>query len=247
MLNFIWTREPSEAYLNPYEYDAQEQFSREALAILNEYKNQMESYNRLFSRDDTSFKKAIWMLQMDAIDSLLECHYLLSIKKHKIAGRLFRDTIEVLDIAAFFNTKTERSKKLLGTWFIDEVIPNREYRDYIKKNQGEERAKQLASFYSQLSKINHRSYRSLAYGYILGKNSTLVYDGFQKSDLLVFPGVISMYYSLLANLLKILSRELVSGGLLKSETIQVIWNECIEANPEERKFVIRESITDENN
>lgn len=29
MLNFIWTREPSEAYLNPYEYDAQQEFSRD--------------------------------------------------------------------------------------------------------------------------------------------------------------------------------------------------------------------------
>ncbi len=247
MLNFIWTREPSEAYLNPYEYDAQEQFSREALNILNEFKNHLETFNRKYSRDECSLEKAIWMLQIDAIDSLLECHYLLSIKKHKIAGRLFRDTIEVLDLASFFCTKTDKSKNLLKKWFNDEVIPNREYRDYIKKHQGEDRAKQLASFYSQLSKINHRTYRSLAYGYILGKDKMLVYDGFQKSDLLIFPGTISMYYSLLTNLIIILSREIVSGGILKAETVHAIWNKNIEENQEERKYVIRKYIPDENN
>jgi len=244
MLNFIWTREPSEAYLNPYEYAAQEQFVREALKVLDEFKKHMGNYNRKFSRDDTSLDKAIWMLQMDAIDSLLECHNLLSNKKHKIAGRLFRDTIEVLDLASFFNAKSERSKNLLKKWFKDEVIPNREFRNYIKENQGEKKAKQLASFYSQLSKLNHRTYRSLAYGYILGKNEMLVYDGFQKSDLLVFPGTISMYYSLLANLIRLLSTELINGGLIKIEIINHIWDKCIEDNPEERKFVIREPITD---
>jgi len=245
MLNFIWTREPSEAYLNPYEYDAQEQFSREVLNILMDLKNNMETYNRKFSRDETSVEKAIWMLQIDAIDSLLECHNLLTAKKHKVAGRLFRDTIEVLDLASFFSTKTDRSKSLLEKWFKDEVIPNREYRDYIKKHQGEQSAKKLASFYSQLSKINHRTYRSLAYGYILGNNKMLVYDGFLKSDLLVFPGTISMYYSLLANLVIILSREIVGGGLLTPETVQAIWGKNIEANPEERKYFVRKHVPDE--
>ncbi len=30
MTSFIWGRSPQEAYENPYEYEAQEQFSREA-------------------------------------------------------------------------------------------------------------------------------------------------------------------------------------------------------------------------
>jgi hypothetical protein len=72
----------------------------------------------------------------------------------------------------------------------------------------------------------------------------LVYDGFLKSDLLVFPGTISMYYSLLANLVIILSREIVGGGLLKPETIQAIWEKNIEANSEERKYFVRKYVPD---
>jgi len=244
MLNFIWTREPAEAYKNPYEYDAQAQFSREAANILAGFKNQLESNNRKYSRDDVSLEKAIWMLQTDAVDSLMECLNLLSLKKHKIAGRLFRDTIEVLDLAALFRTETQKSKNLLAKWFKDEVIPNKEYRDYIKKNISEEKAKQLSSFYSLLSRINHRTYKSLAYGYILGRGKKLVYDGFHKSDSLVFPGVISLYYSLLAHIISILSQEIKNSRMVSHETIEKIWNDCIEKKPEERRFVVHDRNQD---
>lgn len=36
MTSFIWGRPPQEAYENPYEYEAQEQFSREASVVTSE-------------------------------------------------------------------------------------------------------------------------------------------------------------------------------------------------------------------
>ena len=34
MPSFVWDREPSEAYAEPYEYDGQAQFAREAATVL---------------------------------------------------------------------------------------------------------------------------------------------------------------------------------------------------------------------
>jgi hypothetical protein len=206
MKNFIWHRNPKIAYENPYEYEAQEQFVREANEVLNRIRKELEKYNRMFTRDDKSVIKAIWMLSLDATDSLLECLELLLEKRHKIAGRLIRDSVEVLDLAALFFTKSDKSVRLLSKWYNNEVVPNREYRYFVKNNISESKANELKEFYHQLSKINHRTYRSLAYGYILGKDNHLVYDGFHES--LIYPGVISMYYSLLANMIQILSIEI---------------------------------------
>jgi hypothetical protein len=242
MKNFIWHRSSQEAHSNPYEYEAQEQFVREASLVLNAIKVEIEKYNRSFSRDDKSLLKAIWMLHIDATDSLLECLDLLISKRHKIAGRLIRDTVEVLDLAAFFHARTERSTNLLQKWYDNEVIPNREFRDYVKKNINEILAEELRSVYSQLSKINHRTYKSLAYGYILGKNDKLVYDGFIKSDILIYPGVISMYFSLLGNMIQVLSEELVKRELVSKEVVENIWKNSIEKEPVKRRFTTPEEI-----
>lgn len=237
MKNFIWNRNPQEAYENPYEYEALEQFMREASNVLSAIKVQLEKFNREFTRDDKSLKKAIWMLHIDATDSLLECLELLLAKRHKIAGRLIRDTVEVLDLAAFFHNEGERSKNLLLKWYENEVVPNREYRDFVKKNVSEEKAEELKLVYEQLSKINHRTYKSLAYGYILGKDNKLVYDGFYKSDILIYPGVISMYLSLLANMIQLLLKELIERELLSEEEIEKIWKDSIEEKPINRKYI----------
>ena len=206
----------------------------------------MELYNRTFQQDDRSLSKAIWMLLIDATDSLLECHDFLSNKTHKIAGRLFRDAIEVIDISTLFMAKTEKSNRLLEKWFEDKVIPNRDYRDYVDKHIGKDVAEDYRKFYSQISKFNHRTYRTLAYGYILNKNGTFVYDGFTSHlndpNFLVYPGIISMYYSLLANVISILSIALKQSGLIEKEDIEIIWNESIEKTPKKREFKTLENI-----
>lgn len=236
--NFIWTRDPAEAYQNPYEYDAQKQFSRESSLVLKALKKTLESFNGTFTIEDTSLEKAVWMLQLDAVDTLIECGDLLHTNNHKIAGRLFRDVMEVLDLAAFFMSKTDKSKNCLKKWYKDEVIPHREYRNYINRTIGAHKAEELSKIYRQLSNFTHRTYRSLAYGYIRGRDYALVYDGFMESGSLVFPGVISMYYSLLANFIIMASNELERSGLIHTDQILLIWSESIEANPEERRFAI---------
>ena len=242
MKNFIWNRDPQEAYKNPYEYEAQDQFAREASRVLNAIKLKLEKYNRKYTRDDTSLEKAIWMLNVDATDSLIECLNLLTSKKHKVAGRLIRDTVEVLDLSAFFHSRTPKSKKLLEKWYNDKVIPNSEFRDFVRQNISEEIAEELKHVYSQLSKINHRTYRSLAYGYVLGKDDKLVYDGFSKSDSLIYPGVFSMYYALLANVIKLLASEIVKRDLVSMQDVDIIWEKSSETDPIERKFITPEEV-----
>lgn len=242
MKNFIWFRNPKEAYENPYEYGAQEQFSREAFKVLSSFKKHLKAFDLKFTRDEKSLEKALWMLFLDAVDSLLECHNYLSEKKHKIAGRLFRDAFEVMDLSALFSSGTEKSKRLLEKWYDDKVIPNREYRDFIKKHISVELAEKHRVFYSQISKINHRTYKSLAYGYVLGEDSKFAYDGFQQSKMLVYSGVLSMHYALLANSISIFSSEVEKCSLLPKNQIEEIWNESIEEEPECRRFEIVKSI-----
>lgn len=209
----------------------------------------MELYNTSFQRDDKSVDKALWMLLIDATDSLMECHGFLLQKKHKIAGRLFRDAIEVIDLSALFMAKTEKSSRLLEKWYDDKVIPNSEYRDFIKKSIGPDISENYRKFYSQISKFNHRTYRTLSYGYILNKNGTLVYDGFTShlndKSFLVFPGIISMYYALLANIISILSIELNNSGLVKKEVIDKVWSDSIEEKPKNRQYMTSEDIVSE--
>lgn len=249
--NFIWTRDPKEAYSNPYEYEAEEQFSRESYNLLVGLKEKLELFNRTFHRDDRSLEKATWMLLIDAIDSLLECHNFLLNKKHKVAGRLFRDAIEVIDLSSLFMSKTEKSKKLLEKWYNDEIIPNRDYRNYIENQKGKEDAEKYRKYYSQISKFNHRSYRTLAYGYLKNRNGNLVYDGFttdlNNSHLRVFPGIISMQYVLLANCILILLTAIEKSKLISKTDIDDIWTKSIEKIPLQRKFKTLEEVYEERN
>ena len=137
MSNFIWERDPEEAYTNPYEYEAQEQFVREASSLLNKYHKHVSSNSKRYHRDDTSKGKAIWMLHVDALDALRDCLDLINEKKHRLACRLFRDVIETLDIAAYFSSASSQNNPDLIKWFKNEIIPHRKYRDFIKKTKSE--------------------------------------------------------------------------------------------------------------
>ena len=70
MPSFIWQRDPQEAMDNPYEYPAQEQFSKEAGKILARFFEELSNNDLQFKVDDKSVKKAIWMLYNDALSGL---------------------------------------------------------------------------------------------------------------------------------------------------------------------------------
>lgn len=63
----VWGRSPQEASDNPYEYEIQDQFVREAEALLKRLNIGLQIYSMKFHRDDHSVRKAVWMLQLDAL------------------------------------------------------------------------------------------------------------------------------------------------------------------------------------
>jgi hypothetical protein len=238
MPSIVWNRDLQEAYHNPYEYKAQDQFTREAKKILEELFSELLKYSMKFKIDDTSIKKAVWMLQIDAVDSLRDCLMLIKKNNHRVAGRLFRDVMETLDLAAFFSVNTMKSNKELKKWYNDEVIPHGEYRNFIKKTEGEEKFKNVREEHRMLSKMTHRTYRTLAYGYVLGRNNFLAYEGNSKK-LLVPPETISMYYALLAYFILVTSNEIGKRGLVQKSVIKNIWRDSLEVKTVPRRFVQR--------
>ena len=70
MPSLVWERSFQEAYDNPYEYDVQNQFVHEAMSLLKELNTIFQKNSMKFHKDDRSIKKAVWMLQLDGLDSL---------------------------------------------------------------------------------------------------------------------------------------------------------------------------------
>lgn len=246
MPSFIWNRDPQEASENPYEYEAQEQFYREATNLVKNLYVRLNSENHRYHRDEVSVKKAVWLLQMDALDSLFDCLYALKTKRHRVAGKLFRDIQETLDLAAFFSSETQKSNGLMEKWFNDEIIPHREYREYIRKTKGDEIADEKANLYARLSKFTHRSYRVIMDGYSLGANERLVHDKvalkYNSNDetgaetFMVVPNTISAYYAALASEILFFCDELHRRGSLPREEVTSAIDNSLEVDSVPRKF-----------
>ena len=96
MPSLVWDRDPEEAFKNPYEYEIQKQFVRESTIILEGFHKLMDKRNLRYPNDDISLEKALWILNYDSLDALQDCLEMLQIKKHKLAGRLFRDVWETV-------------------------------------------------------------------------------------------------------------------------------------------------------
>lgn len=236
MSSFVWERKTDEASLNPYEYDAQEQFSREAKQVLKHLKEHYSKRNRTFTRDEKSVEKAVWLLQVDGLEALSDSLLMLDEKKHRIAARLFRDAVETLDISAYFFLGGETARKDLDKWYENEVVPHRRFREFIKKNHGDKKAENLASLYGDLSKYTHRTYKAIGASYILGRDDLLVYDGFRESDTLVLPHVISFSYALIAALIKWFSEIAERTQQIDKQIIDIIWSQSLEADIAPRRF-----------
>lgn len=67
-----------------------------------------------YHRDEASLDKATWMLAVDAVDALKECTELLKEDRHRIAYRLFRDTVESIDLLYVLHAKTPALKERLN-------------------------------------------------------------------------------------------------------------------------------------
>ncbi len=237
MPSIVWGRDPQEAIDQPYEYGCQDQFCREATNLIDGLLSQLEGYTMTFTRDDRSVQKAIWMLQNDALDSLRDILDSLKVRKHRIAGKLFRDVLESLNLAAYFHSEVTSSRKDLNDWYDGEVIPHRKYREYLSKEYGEEARKTSAEFYGSVSKFTHRTYHILLYGYVLGTEDKLSYDGYMAdSGILILPQTISMYFAMLSHFIYIASGELYHRGLISESVIEDVWAKHLEKETIPRRF-----------
>jgi hypothetical protein len=246
MPSIVWGRDPQEAIEEPYEYECQDQFCREATNIINDLLSNMEQYTMTFTRDDRSVQKAIWMLQNDALDSLRDILDSLKVRKHRIAGKLFRDVIESLNLAAYFHAEVSSSRKYLNDWYEDEVIRHSRYRDYLSKEYGDEARKSSAEFYGSVSKFTHRTYHILLYGYVLGAEDKLSYDGYMAdSGILILPQTISMYFAMLSHFIFIASGELHRRGLISESIIEDVWAKHLEKETVPRRFKPMREIVEE--
>lgn len=161
--------------------------------ILDEIFKHYDKFQTKFHLDDNSVEKAIWMLHLDAIDTLRDCIALLRQKKHRIVGKLFRDIIEVLDLSMLFWEERDKGSPNLKKWYDNKIIPHREFRNYLKRTKGHIIFEESKNIYTGLSEWTHHSYLSLKNSYSLaGKNGKkLVYDS--HLNVLILPQVVSQY------------------------------------------------------
>jgi len=172
----VWGRDPQEAYEEPYEYGIQDQFSREARTLFKRLYKTLNSDRHRYTAEDRSCEKAVWLLAMDALDSLRECLEALGRKEHRVAGKLFRDVVESMDLATYLRSGTNKSKRALARWYSDKIIGHNEYREHVRKTQSLTVSKLLAKHYSSLSRFTHRSYRAILDGYSRAAENRLVHD-----------------------------------------------------------------------
>lgn len=242
----VWGRDPQEAFEEPYEYDIQEQFAREAEALLTRLYRLLGS-EHCYTVDDRSRQKAEWLLAMDALDSLRDCLKALGRKDHRVAGKLFRDVMECMDLAAYFHSGTEKSTRSLKKWYGDEIVLHGEYRDYVKRTQGHDVAECLKEHYRSLSRFTHRSYRAILDGYSRGGEERLVHDKTGElygsaegtASILVLPQTIANYYAVLANLVLDYASELSELELVREEDIRMAFASSLESEIVPRRFLPR--------
>lgn len=247
MASQVWGRDPQEAFEQPYEYGIQDQFAREARTLFTCLYKLLNSDRHRYSVEASSREKAVWLLVMDALDSLRDCLEALTRKEHRVASMLFRNVVESMDLAAYFHSATDKSKVSLDKWYADEIVAHSEYRDYVKKTQSAEAAEQLAKHYSSLSRFTHRSYRAILAGYSRGGEDRLVHDRTGElystnegaARLLVLPQTIASYYALLANLALEYATELSELGLANRGEIRDAFATSLESEAIPRRFLPR--------
>lgn len=223
MSSFIWNRNIEEAYQNPYEYEGQEQFSREANTMLNKIYEELMNDKYIFHRDDTSIEKALFMLHVDSVESLKESLNLLKEKRHSVAARLLRDVFENVSLCNYFYFDISKDKsKNLKKWYEDGFVSNSICRKSIELRNGETVKEEWKKKYSYLSKITHRTYRTLACSYVLGRGETLRYEGRSSNGFLVPPNTISMYYALLSEMILFTLEEIKLHKLIELNLVDNI-------------------------
>ena len=237
MVSFVWGRSPQEAFNNPYEHEANEQFALESKKVLEKFFEILMKKNMCFEKSNTSLEKAEWMLLTDSVDALIEAIVNLDGKKHRITARLFRDVVENIDLLEFFRGNTEKSRERLAKWFGGGFIPHRESREYLLETDGEKARKQRAKYYQELSSFTHRTYGALCDSYSLGQGEMFVYDTLHESRMLVLPNTTSAYYAVIGDLIIQVSKSFSLSNFITKNELNGCWEAVLKDKSVPRRFV----------
>jgi len=224
MSSKLWTQALEEVKRSPYDHEPRNQFIKEARMLLNKIYKSFENYQLKFHKNDRSLKKAIWMLQIDALDTLRDSIELIDQKKHRIVGKMFRDVLEKLDLASLFYEKGESDRTYLEKWYDGEIIEHRKYREHLQSRFGAEASNNQKEFYKELSQWIHPTYYVLGNSYCLGEGEMLGYDS--HSELLISPWTISQYMWMLSLLIQVFIDRIENCGLVSTDEINTAWIEA---------------------
>lgn len=239
MTSFVWSREPEEAYCNPYEYDAQKQFSEEASRVLAWLEERVNPRERRYTVDERSLAKALWMLRTDTVDNFCEALTLVDERRHRPAGRLFRDALEGMDLAFALGSDPAFVSKWLSRWYANKSPSHGTVRRWMETFKSKECAESRSEYYDQLSKYAHRTYRALLKSYSVGAESMLVHDRWSPNTSLVLPHTIAAYYAILADLIQLFVEQLVENGALSSGDAAQMWGDCLDEHTVPRRFLVQ--------
>jgi hypothetical protein len=234
MASFVWNRDFDEAYSNPYEYEAQKQFVREAKAVLHRIQKGLQRHDFKFTKNDDSLEKAAWMLHNDVIDAFLDALKLLQQKKHRLVGRIFRDVWESAQIVEYFLSATPKSKTHLKKWYKNKIINHRDVRDALERAGKHKQKETVRQQHMSFSQWTHRSYRALLKSYSLGDSERMVYDGYGNDS--VLPHTISAYYAILGMLILQNVHAIGQSQLISKPEIRKIMKESMEKEEVKRRF-----------
>lgn len=205
--NIIWTRDLQEAMDNPYEWEAQKKFVKEANDFLRSIRKHIIE-NASFTKDDRSKEKAIWMLSLAALDSAIEITISLKRNQIHVIYHLLRSIREALDLATYFNLEDNIIDQKISDWFDGKIIQHGDYRLYVEKNIDKVKADHLRNIHRALSKFNHNSYHTLLYSYFLDPKGFIHHYGSYESDSTKPVSTIAMLHAVSAQVILQLSFQL---------------------------------------
>jgi hypothetical protein len=213
----LWSQDLKDVEKNPYDHENYRTFYEEASFLLDKAYELYDAYNLKFDINERSLNKCIWMLQLDALDALRDCIFLLKIKKHRLPGKMFRDITESLDLAYLIKNEPNL---YLEKWFNDEFIPHKKYREYVGQKYSKPLQYQEGKNYEALSTWTHHNYYPLKNSYTLsGDHMTLmVYDS-HCPDFLVPHETTSQYLWMIKYLIKKFIKNMYDSGLFQENTI----------------------------
>lgn len=238
--NIIWTRGTQEAMDNPYEWDAQKKFVKEANEFLRKIRKHIIE-NKSFTKDDISKEKAIWMLSLVALDSAIEITISLKRNQIHVIYHLLRSIQEALDLATFFSIGDNKSTEMLNKWYRGEIVSHAVYRDYLKKMGNNEKSDHLNQIYKALSKFKHNAYPTLLYSYFLAPNGIIHHYGRYESDSSKPVNTIAMLHSVTAKVILELSFQLPVLKVLDISVLLDFIGDQTRKRAVKRKYLIKKN------